>query len=167
MTLPEGQWLSGELPVLNMFDELAGIKTHLLPTNPIERVQTRNRAMVAQDLLLPLRSLFVDLNELAFRTAEKAIVAKLMAADELPWSSAMHVDRIVLAAFSTLTASRKGLLDRWSKHAPTIVTLLKKLAETPLVRKLRTEEYDQQFQAFFAAFGGQYPNLVNAVALEM
>jgi hypothetical protein len=148
--------LDGGLPVLQFFEEtLAG--SRLLPEGAAERVRVRNRAIVAADLLDAMRVVFVAASRAEEQKATDDLFSRLSRCEGQAWSPEPRLDWVLLAAGSTILASRPKLRSdaRWSA-CPTMRARTLALSDEEVVRTTRADDYDSAFAAFFLAFGGTF-----------
>jgi glutathione S-transferase len=151
----KGEQLSGGLPVLQYIDE--SLQAGLLPGTPAERVQIRNRALLAVELIQALRPILVSKTpeeESAGLVSWFAALAKVETQD---WSKAMHLDSVMLAAAATVAHSQEKLMaDRRWNEVPRMHKLFQELPQVPEVAAAKTGHYGREFSAFYKAFGSTY-----------
>lgn len=147
--------LSGALPVLQWIEETVP-GTGLLADHPAERLRSRNRALLATELLSAMRTVFTSKTDEGERTSLDALFAVLARCEAQAWSPRGRVDWVVMAAASTLLASRSRIIadTRWTT-LPKTRALVLALSRDDLVTATSTDDYAAAFRAFHRAFGGR------------
>jgi glutathione S-transferase len=156
MTTKDKEVLSGTLPVLQFIEEtIPGAE--LLADDATERVRSRNRALLAVEVLTAMRLVFVSKTHEEERATTEALFGILGRCEAQPWSSHGRIDWVLLAAASTILASRaKIMIDaRWSA-APKTKALVLALSKEDVVVSTRIGAYDDEFREFYKAFGGTF-----------
>ena len=156
MTTKDKEVLSGTLPVLQFIEEtFPGAK--LFADEATERVRSRNRALLASELLNAMRLVFVSKTAEEERATTEALFGILGRCEAHPWSSRGRIDWVLLAAASTILASRAKVMSdsRWSA-APKMKALVLALSKEDVVVSTRIGEYDDEFREFYKAFGGTF-----------
>ena len=156
MTTKEKEVLSSVLPVLQFLEEtISGAK--LLADDATERVRSRNRALLAVELLNAMRLVFVSKTPEDEHATTEALFGILARCEAQPWSSHERLDWVLLAAASTILASRAKIMSdaRWIA-APKMKALVLALSKEDVVASTRIGAYDDEFREFYKAFGGTF-----------
>jgi glutathione S-transferase len=150
--------LWGSLPVLQWIEETVP-GSRLLPMDPVQRVRTRQRALVAIELLDAMKTVFVSKSKEQERQSLAAMFTLLERCEILPWGGLPSLDGVLLAAAATLLTCHDRLLQdaRWSQ-TPNLKATILRLRAHDVVLATKAPEYDTAFGAFFVAFGSSFPN---------
>jgi glutathione S-transferase len=153
LRLADGRALVGALPVLQYFEEtIAG--ANLLPSDPVERVHARNRALAATELFGALRAVFLTKTETEEQATTSALFALLSCCETGAWSSEPKLDWIMFAAAATVLGSQPQLMgNRAWATLPATRARVEALRCHPLAERTRAPDYEREFEAFFEAFG--------------
>jgi hypothetical protein len=154
--------LWGALPVLQWFEEtIPGSK--LLPDDATERVRVRNRALLAADLRNTMRTVFISKSSPEQLATTEALFGVLRRCEALPWSEKCRLDWVLLAAASTILASREKIMSdpRWS-GVPRMKALVLEASQDDGVVATRTAGYNDEFRAFYRAVGGTFESTTSA-----
>jgi glutathione S-transferase len=147
--------LYGALPVLQYFAET--VSSQLLPTNSVERVHVRNRALLAMDILSSTRPVLVAANQDHLQTSLITLFAVLQSAENQSWSALPAIDAVLLAAAATILCSQPRILAdaRWDS-LQALRSRLNALSEHQVVLATRAQNYHAEFSAFFSTFGSVF-----------
>jgi glutathione S-transferase len=157
-----GMSLGGGLPVLQFLEETIP-RSALLPTDPLERVAVRNRALLAVDVFNVLRPVFVAQTRNEEMRARDVLFATLMRCEGEAWSTIQRLDWVLLAAASTLIAVHPKLMDdpRFAQ-CPGMYARISLMSGHDAVVATRAPDYEAEFGRFFRAFGSNFDRDVSA-----
>jgi hypothetical protein len=148
--------LSGALPVLQWFEEtLPGSK--LLPGDAGERVRVRNRALLASELLDATKTLLLSPSTAEEQHTSLALFGVLGRCATRTWSSRPRLDWVLLTSAATVLVSQPKIMQdaRWADY-PAMKSLLRSLSEDDVAVATRAARYEDEFRAFFRAFGSSF-----------
>lgn len=173
---------TGELPVLKLdgrpvstgADAIAEyldtvFDAGLLPAAPLQRLRVRGGERLVSNILDKMRTVFVARDadgldgackELA---AAAAIIEQNLGTDETPGSLA-HLGYVALAPLASLTGAFAPLREHalW-RATPKLKAFLDAYRSDERVNRSRCLDYEQEFSAFFAMTGSNFPNLIAAL----
>jgi hypothetical protein len=146
----------GSLPILQWIEETVD-GSRLLPEQAVERIRTRNRALVALDLFGVMRGVLVSKTLDEQTVATSALFNMLKKCEALSWSAAPRLDWVLLAAATTILTSQDKIMndDRWS-GLPRLRDQARNISEHPVVMSTKAQNYSVEFSAFFRATGSSY-----------